>query len=91
EIPPYNGFGSLEDSLASTKSFLPKPPRADFAKQVDYATKMLRYEARLDSSRSEDACRRFILSYRLCDDMISIYETPMRNSGFPGGTFLRRA
>ncbi|KAF5401149.1 EF-hand domain-containing protein 1 [Paragonimus heterotremus] len=91
EIPPYNGFGSLEDSLASTKSFLPKPPRADFAKQVDYATKMLRYEARLDSSRPGDACRRFILSYRLCDDMISIYETPLRNSGFPGGTFLRRA
>ncbi|VDP81127.1 unnamed protein product [Echinostoma caproni] len=91
EMPPYTGYGSLEDSLAAIKSFVPKPPKVDFAKQVDYATKMLRYEARLDSSRPEDASRRFILSYRLCDDMISIYETPIRNSGFPGGTFLRRA
>ncbi|TGZ64345.1 hypothetical protein CRM22_006425 [Opisthorchis felineus] len=91
EIPPYNGFGSLEDSLSSTKSFVPRPPRTDFAKHVDYANKVLRYEARLDSSRPEDACRRFIFKYRLCDDMISIYETPLRNSGFPGGTFLSGA
>ncbi|THD19163.1 EF-hand domain-containing protein 1, partial [Fasciola hepatica] len=91
EMPPYSGYGTLEDSLAAIKSFVPVPPKVDFAKQVDYATKMLRYEARLDSSRPEDASRRFILSYRLCDDMISIYETPIRNSGFPGGFFLRRA
>ncbi|CAL8100657.1 unnamed protein product [Calicophoron daubneyi] len=91
EIPPYNGYGSLEDSLSSIKSFQPKPPRVDFAKEVDYATKLLRYEARMDSSRPEDAARRFIISYRLSDDNISVYETPLRNSGFPGGTFLKRA
>ncbi|CAH8447582.1 unnamed protein product [Dicrocoelium dendriticum] len=91
ELPPYNGFGSLEDSLASMKSFMPHPPRMDYAKAVDYATKCLRYEARLDSVRPEDAHRRFILSYHLSDDMISIYETPQRNSGFPGGTYLKRA
>lgn len=91
EMPPYTGYGTMEDSLSSLKSFVPAPPKVDFAKQVDYATKMLRYEARLDSSYPEDASRRFILSYRLCDDMISIYETPIRNSGFVGGFFLRRA
>uniref|UniRef100_A0A095AMX0 EF-hand domain-containing protein 1 n=1 Tax=Schistosoma haematobium TaxID=6185 RepID=A0A095AMX0_SCHHA len=47
EIPPYNGFGTIEDSLVSTKSFILKPPKVDFAKQVDYAQKVLRYEARL--------------------------------------------
>ncbi|KAH8849710.1 EF-hand domain-containing protein 1 [Schistosoma japonicum] len=91
EIPPYNGYGTIEDSLVSTKSFILKPPKVDFAKQVDYAQKVLRYEARLDSVRPEDASRRFIISYRLSDDMISIFETPMRNSGFPGGSFLKRS
>lgn len=27
EIPPYNGFGSEEDSLASCLNLIPKPPR----------------------------------------------------------------
>ncbi|CAH8441611.1 unnamed protein product [Schistosoma rodhaini] len=91
EIPPYNGYGTIEDSLVSTKSFILKPPKVDFAKQVDYAQKVLRYEARLDSFRPEDASRRFIISYHLADDTISIFETPIRNSGFPGGTFLKRS
>lgn len=26
-VPPYNGFGSLEDSLASCLKLIPKPPR----------------------------------------------------------------
>ncbi|VDP98987.1 unnamed protein product [Trichobilharzia regenti] len=46
---------------------------------------------RHDSVRPEDASRRFILSYWLADDMISIFETPVRNSGFIGGTFLKKA
>nr|CAH8824972.1 unnamed protein product [Trichobilharzia regenti] len=91
EIPPFTGYGTIEDSLSSTKSFILKPPKADFAKQVDYAQKVLRYETRLDSVRPEDASRRFILSYWLADDMISIFETPVRNSGFIGGTFLKKA
>lgn len=48
-MPPYTGYGTMEDSLSSLKSFVPAPPKVDFAKQVDYATKMLRYEARLVS------------------------------------------
>jgi hypothetical protein len=27
EIPPYNGFGSLEDSLATCLTLIPKPPQ----------------------------------------------------------------
>ena len=27
EIPPYNGFGSVEDSLASCLNLIPKAPR----------------------------------------------------------------
>lgn len=40
--------------------------------------------------KPEDAGRRFIISYRLADDMITIYEPPVRNSGIIGGKFLER-
>ena len=36
----------------------------------------------------EDVGRRFIISYRLADDMISIFETPKRNSGIIPGKYL---
>ncbi len=52
---------------------------------------VLRYEAVLDSIKVEDQGRRFIISYRLADDTISIYEPPMRNSGIIGGKFLERS
>ena len=43
-----------------------------------------------DSVRPEDKGRRFILCYRLADDMMTIYEPPVRNSGIIGGKFLER-
>lgn len=33
--------------MATLKTFEPKPPKVDLPKQVDYAGKLLRYEARL--------------------------------------------
>ena len=40
--------------------------------------------------RPEDKGRRFIITYRLADDMLTIYEPPVRNSGIIGGKFLER-
>ena len=40
--------------------------------------------------RPEDKGRRFIISYRLADDMMTVYEPPVRNSGIIGGKFLER-
>lgn len=34
-VPPYNGFGSEEDSLSSCQGLLPKPPRKDFRKFME--------------------------------------------------------
>lgn len=34
-VPPYNGFGSEEDSLSSCKGLLPKPSKADFQKFME--------------------------------------------------------
>lgn len=38
----------------------------------------------------QDKNRRFILSYFLADDTISIYEPPVKNSGILGGKYLKR-
>ena len=40
--------------------------------------------------RAEDKLRRFIISYRLADDMVTVYEKAQRNSGIMGGKFLER-
>ena len=47
EIPPYNGFGSLEDSLQSCLSLFPQPPKKDFIRMLENDNKVLRYEATL--------------------------------------------
>jgi len=89
-IPPYNGFGSLEDSLQNCLSLVPQPPKKDHIKMLENDKKVLRYEAKLGSQRQEDRHRRFIISYWLADDMISIFEPQQRNSGIIGGKFLER-
>ena len=37
-----------------------------------------------------DGDRRFILSYFMSDDTISLYEPAIKNSGITGGKFLER-
>ncbi|XP_035473965.2 EF-hand domain-containing protein 1 isoform X1 [Scophthalmus maximus] len=90
EIPPYNGFGSLEDSLQNCLSLIPEPPRHNVLKMLENHHKVLRYIARMDSQNPDDEGRRFILSYFLSDDMISIFEKPTRNSGIMAGKFLEK-
>ena len=53
--------------------------------------RVLRYEAILDSMKADDQGRRFVISYRLADDTISVYEPQVRNSGVIGGKFLERS
>jgi hypothetical protein len=90
EIPPYNGYGTLEDSLGSVKYLVLKPPKKDFLKMLENEHKVLRFVAVLESKHKEDATRQFVISYRLADDMLTIYEPPQRNAGFLGGKFLER-
>ncbi|KAG9282335.1 EF-hand domain-containing protein 1 [Astyanax mexicanus] len=89
-IPPYNGFGSLEDSLQNCLSLIPKPPKKDLLKLLENDHKVLRYAAKLDSQNPNDEGRHFILSYYLSNDMISIFERSRRNFGILGGKFLEK-
>ncbi|XP_053314609.1 EF-hand domain-containing protein 1 [Spea bombifrons] len=91
EIPPYNGFGLLEDSLQNCLSLVPKPPKKDVIKMLENDHKVLRYALALESMNPEDKGRRFILSYYLSDDTISIFEPQIRNFGIIGGKFLEKS
>ena len=86
EVPPYNGFGSEEDSLCSCAGLLPKPPKRDFIKFMEkdrhgLDSHVLRFLAKLDTNKPTDVDRRFIISYFLSDDSIHVFEPPVRNSG----------
>ena len=53
--------------------------------------KTLRFGAYLQSKHKEDQGRRFVVIYRLTDDLVSIYEPKIRNAGILGGKFMARA
>ncbi|XP_007934335.1 EF-hand domain-containing protein 1 [Orycteropus afer afer] len=90
ELPPYNGYGLVEDSAQNCFALIPKAPRKDIVKMLVNDNKVLRYLAALESPIPEDKNRRFIFSYFLATDMISIFEPPVRNSGIIGGKYLGR-
>lgn len=50
----------------------------------------MRYTARLNTKVPEDVDRRFIISFYLANDTISIYEPAQKNSGILEGPFLQR-
>lgn len=94
ELPPYNGFGTEEDSLQSCLSLMPQPPRPAAPKHLTEPTglerALLRFEAKMDTVAPEDVDRRFIVSYYLSDDTVSVFEQRQRNSGQTGGKFMER-
>ena len=74
QVPPYNGFGDEIDSLGYVYDLIPKKPKIDFFKYVDMDKKVLRYTARFNTRVPEDVDRRFIISFYLADDTVSIFE-----------------
>lgn len=48
-LPPYNGYGTVEDSLGSCKYLVLKPPKKDFVKMLENEHKVLRFVARMVS------------------------------------------
>ena len=69
---------------------LPEKPKRDFFKYVDNDKTVLRYIARFNTQVPEDVDRKFIVSFFLADDSISIYEPAQKNSGIMEGKFLER-
>ena len=90
QVPPHNGFGDEIDSLGYVYDLIPKKPKIDFFKYVDNDKKVLRFTARFNTKVPEDDERRFIISFYLADDTISIFEPAQKNSGIIEGPFLER-
>ncbi|KAM6384024.1 EF-hand domain-containing family member C2 isoform 1-T1 [Alca torda] len=94
-FPPYTGFGSEEDSLCSCMGLLLKPPQKDFRKFMEkdrsgMESNILRFLAKLITDSPIDRDRKFIISYFLSDDTISVFEQVQQNTGILGGKFLER-
>lgn len=90
KLPPFNGWGSHEDSEGNCTAIEPKAPLADYTKFLKFGNSRLRFGARLESNIEANARRSFIIAYFLCDNTISVYETDGRNSGFKNGDFYKR-
>ncbi|CAG9464228.1 unnamed protein product [Pedinophyceae sp. YPF-701] len=95
-VPPWNGYGSLADSMQNCLTLLPKPPKRDFRKMMLNEKTVLRFRVRMIAYEgtaplaAADADRRLVLTYYTADDTLSIFEPPMRNSGIIGGKFLEK-
>ena len=89
-VPPYNGFGDEQDSLGQMHKLVPQRPKKDFFKVMNNDKKLLRFTARFNPRVPEDKDRRFIITFYLSDDSISIYEIAQKNSGIIEGKFLHK-
>jgi hypothetical protein len=92
EVPKLgDGFlaiGSEEDTLATVHG-MPKAAR-DLEKIQRNQGRLLRCKAKLITTNKVDQGREFMITFRLEDDSIQIYEDIVRNSGLAGGNFLKR-
>ena len=88
--PPYNGFGDEDDSLGSWKNLVLKPPKKNVKQYIENSGTMMKFTMKLDAADPANEVRRFVLTYYLADDTISIFEPAQRNSGIIGGKFLQR-
>lgn len=79
-MPPYNGFGSFEDSESSCYSIQLKAPQRDMKKFLELDKYNLRFKAQMISKIAEDSDREFVITYYLSDDTISVFEIGHRNS-----------
>ncbi|XP_017782894.1 PREDICTED: EF-hand domain-containing family member C2-like [Nicrophorus vespilloides] len=96
ELPPWNGYGSYEDSAQNCITVEMKAPLKDFKKFLKYDRKgmdsqILRYAARMVSRNENNCQRKFIICYFLSDDTIQVFEVARENSGFgPAKCFFSR-
>lgn len=88
--PPHNGFGEPDDSLNNCKRLANTRPVKSIRQYIDKCGSQLKFSMKLDTTDPTDKIRRFVLTYYLEDDTLSVFEPAMRNSGILGGKFLAR-
>lgn len=80
-------IGSSDDSLRTvfSKSRVHQTLTPD-----KFAGQTLRCKCKFANARGADTERRFLLTYYMEDNTLGVFEDVVKNSGFPGGNFLRR-
>ena len=76
--------------MGQMQSLVPKKPKRDFFKATDNSANVLRFIAKFNTRVPEDVDRRFIISFYLADDTVSVFEENQKNSGIIGGKFLHK-
>jgi len=90
-VPPYNGYGSEEDSLQTcTGKLVLSPPKKNTRKTQHFVGQVLRFRASMVTTNTADQLRTFVMQLFMEDDTFQIREPPARNSGFLGGMFMAR-
>jgi hypothetical protein len=90
-IPPYNGFGSEEDSLLNVFYLNPQGKMKEYITEKFKRDKhILRFLAKLISPNPSDEERKFMVSFYLRDLAVQVYELPMRNNGRITGKFIEK-
>ena len=90
-IPPYNGYGTEEDSLLNVKylNFQYKT-REHYVNKFKRDKHILRFLSKLISPIPSDEERKFLLSFYCRDEAIQVYEIADRNSGRKSGKFYEK-
>ncbi|XP_065162838.1 EF-hand domain-containing family member C2-like isoform X2 [Atheta coriaria] len=94
ELPPWNGFGSYEDSAQNCVTVEMVAPLKDFKKFLKYDRKgmdsqILRFAARMISRDQHNCDRKFIILYFQSDDTLQVTEIPFGK--LTAVTFFARA
>ena len=90
-IPPYNGYGTEEDSLLNVKylNFQYKV-HENYVNIFKRDKHILRFLSKLISPFPSDEERKFLLSFYCRDEAIQVYEIADRNSGRKSGKFYEK-
>lgn len=81
-IPPYNGFGSEEDSMNNVKYLNFQNKNIEYYVDKFKRDKhILRFSSKLISPIASDEERKFIISFFVKDQSIQVFEVAERNSG----------
>ena len=84
----FLAIGSDEDTLGTIQG-MPKAGR-DLERMHRNQGRLLRCKTSLVTDSKVDKGRVFMITFRLEDDSLQIYEEIVRNSGLAGGNFLKR-
>ena len=90
-IPPYNGYGSEEDSLLNVFYLdIQNKNKERYGNKFKKDKHILRFNAKMISSDASNEDRGFLISFFCGDETIQIFEIAGRNSGRESGKFLER-